>query len=81
MGAKNDLETRDKLQNSIDCIRISINDSYQAGSDIAVVPLDAFDVEHIEAIKSALAVNGRTFDFDEATGKLKIDSTDCVSED
>ncbi|WP_085600445.1 MULTISPECIES: hypothetical protein [unclassified Pseudomonas] len=80
MGAADDLKKRLALENSIDCIKISITEQYRAGSDITVVKLSPDDVENLDAIKGALEVEGRKFELNEAENELKIDSTNCTSE-
>ncbi|MEX5350904.1 hypothetical protein WCE02_06010 [Pseudomonas juntendi] len=66
--------TSEELQLVIDNIRIEIGIS---GSNVATVKLKPEEAAALEHIKRNLDIEGRTFQFDERTSKLTIDSSAC----
>jgi hypothetical protein len=65
--------TADELNLLLDNIRLEIG--YQG--DVTTLTLKPHQAEEIDAIKNGLYVEGRTFQFNSATNKLTVDSTNC----
>ncbi|MBS4086658.1 MAG: hypothetical protein KKC24_18900 [Gammaproteobacteria bacterium] len=45
--------------------------------EVTTLTLKPYQAEEIDAIKNGLYVEGRTFQFNSATNKLTVDSTNC----
>lgn len=65
--------TADELNLLLDNIRLEIG--YQG--EVTTLTLKPYQAEEIDAIKNGLYVEGRTFQFNSATNKLTVDSTNC----
>ncbi|ROM73462.1 hypothetical protein BK654_22805 [Pseudomonas brassicacearum] len=65
--------TADELNLLLDNIRIEIGFQGEA----TTLTLKPHQAEEIDAIKNGLYVEGRTFQFNSATNKLTVDSTNC----
>jgi len=65
--------TADELNLLLDNIRLEIG--YQG--EVTTLTLKPHQAEEIDAIKNGLDVEGRTFQFNSATNKLTVDSTNC----
>ncbi|CAM3343866.1 hypothetical protein GIW79_01270 [Pseudomonas sp. PA-7-1E] len=65
--------TADELNLLLDNIRLEIG--YQG--EVTTLTLKPRQAEEIDAIKNGLYVEGRTFQFNSATNKLTVDSTNC----
>jgi hypothetical protein len=65
--------TADELNLLLDNIRLEIG--YQG--EVTTLTLKPHQAEEIDAIKNGLYVEGRTFQFNSATNKLTVDSTNC----
>lgn len=65
--------TADELNLLLDNIRLEIG--YQG--EVTTLTLKQHQAEEIDAIKNGLYVEGRTFQFNSATNKLTVDSTNC----
>ena len=65
--------TADELNLLLDNIRLEIG--YQG--EVTTLTLKPRQAEEIDAIKNGLYVEGRTFQFNSATNKLTVVSTNC----
>ncbi len=65
--------TADELNLLLDNIRLEIG--YQG--EVTTLTLKPHQAEEIDAVKNGLYVEGRTFQFNSATNKLTVDSTNC----
>jgi hypothetical protein len=74
-------KTPSEFQDFLDCIRIEISNDHYAESQVTVIKLEPDEIEELEAIKANLEVEGRTFEFDPSANKLKIDSSNCPTEE
>lgn len=81
MNAKTDFEKIEEFKNFLDCVRIEINNDHMAQSSVTVIKLKPEQVEDLDVIKANLEVDGRTFEFDQASNKLTIDSSECSNDE
>lgn len=65
------------MNNLVDSIKLKTGDGHEDKTNVVRYPLTPSQAEEIDVIQRALEMDGRVFSYDEKSGFLTIDSSNC----